>query len=136
MERILRIYLPSTALTFTATVFCTCAMNLFGGYESLSNRWVLQLLAYILLVELMDALLGRVEFKSYGAYFFAEIIPAYTLLLVFGYFGSWFAFTAEMLVRVTVLFLLIGTGVHVYFCGQGKRNAKEINRILQEKSNE
>lgn len=133
MKKIWKVYLPSSALTFTAVVLCTSAQNLLVGYEALSNRWILQLFGYILVVEVMDALLGKIEFGSYRGYFLTEAVISYGWMLAFGYFGNWFSFTGRMLVYITILFFLIFGGIHVYFYRRTKNDADEINRMLQEK---
>lgn len=133
MEKIWKVYLPSLALTFTAVVLCTSVLNLLEGYEALSNWWILQLFGYILVVEMLDALLGRIEFRSYRGYFLTEAVISYGWMLAFGYFGNWFSFTGGMLLYITVLFFLIFGGVHIYFCRRAKNDADEINRMLKQK---
>lgn len=133
MKRLLEVYLPSLAITFTAVVLCTSAFDLMEGYEALSNWWILQLFGCIAVVEVMDALLGRIEFRSYRGYFLTEAVIAYGWVLIFGYLGKWFPFTGGTLLYITVMFVLIFSGVHVYFCRRAKSNADEINRMLQEK---
>lgn len=132
-NRILGTYLPSLALTFTAVILCMSVLNLTRGYETLSYRWILQLCGYILVVEAVDAVLGRIEFKSYMGYFLAEAVISYGGMLAFGWLGNWFSFTAGSLFTVTVMFFLIFGAVHLYFIRRAKSNADEINRMLREK---
>lgn len=134
MERIFKIYLPSTAMTFSATILCACILNLMEGYGALSNWWILQLFGYILTIEVVDMLLENVEFKSYLGYFVTETVIAYGLLLAFGYFGRWFSFTVGRLLPVTVIFLLIYAGIHRYFYQMAKNDADEINRYCSDRT--
>lgn len=132
MERLLKTYLPSAALTFTLTLLFTCVWNLARGYEFLSSWWIMQVLGFILLVEGMDYLLGKVDFQQYWTYFLAETVLAYGLMLVFAYFGGWFSFTPGRILEVTMIFLIICLCIHGYFCKRAKQNVEEINRVLRE----
>lgn len=132
-KRFLEIYLPSITLTFTAVILCTSVLNLIQGYEGLSYRWILQLCGYILVVEAVDVVLGKIEFRSYLGYFLTEAVISYGCMLAFGYFGNWFSFTAGTLFTITVMFFLIFGAVHTYFFQRAKSNADEINQMLQEK---
>lgn len=134
MERMLKIYLPSAALTFTGVMLCTSVMNLLAGYEALSNRWILQVLGYIVSVEVLDCLLGRVAFKRYAVYFAVEAVAAYLLMLACAYAGKWFSFDIGEVIRVSILFFAIMGGIHAYFYRMAKSRANEINRMLREKS--
>ena len=42
MERIRNIYLPSTAITFTAVILCVSVLNLLEGCEYQNNIWILE----------------------------------------------------------------------------------------------
>lgn len=132
MERILKTYMPSAALTFTLTLLVTCIWNLCSGYEFLSSWWILQVLGFIVIVEIMDYLLGMINFQRYWTYFLAETLLAYGVMLIFAYFGGWFSFTPGRIFEVTVIFFIICFCIHGYFRKRAERNVEEINCILRE----
>lgn len=136
MERIRNIYLPSTAITFTAVILCVSVLNLLEDCEYQSNIWILEVFGYIVFMECMDALICRIEFKHYFGYFFAEAVVGYAVLFgIFGYFGNWFSYTSVRIVQVTVMYLLILAFVHYYFYRRSKSSADEINEMLKESGN-
>lgn len=78
-------------------------------------------------------LLGKIEFKSYVAYFLTEAALGYILfLVVVGYIGKGFSFTPGRITQVTIIYLLILAYVHYYFYRRTKRSAEEINELLKE----
>lgn len=132
MERIRNIYLPSTAITFTAVILCVSVLNLFEGCEYQNNIWILEVFGYIVFMEFIDALICRIEFKHYFGYFCVEAAAGYALLFgVFGYFGNWFPYTPIRILQVVVIYLLILGYVHYYFYRRSKRSADEINEMLK-----
>lgn len=136
MERIRTIYLPSTAITFTAVMLCVSIMNLLEGCEYQNNIWILEVFGYIVFMEFMDALICRIEFKHYLSYFFSEAIVGYAVLLgAFGYFGNWFSYTPFRIAQVTVIYLFILAYVHYYFYRRSKSSAEEINEMLKNAQN-
>ena len=108
MERIRKIYLPSTAITFMAVVVFVSIQNLLMGYENQSNLWILEVFGYIVFMEVMDVLICKVEFKSYLQYFLVEAVVGYVVLLFFlGYLGKWFSLEPGSLFQTTIIYLLI-----------------------------
>lgn len=133
MERIRNIYLPSTAITFTAVILCVSVLNLFEGCEYQNNIWILEVFGYIVFMEFMDVLICRIEFKHYLSYFFTEAVIGYVVLFgVFGYFGNWFSYIPVRILQITVMYLLILAYVHYYFYRCSKSSADEINEMLRE----
>lgn len=132
MERIFKICLPSAAITYTAVVLCVSLCNRLEGYEYQSNGWLLGIFGFIVLTEVLDMLLAKIEFRSYMAYFLTEAVLDYILFMVLvGYVGNSFPFTPGRIAQVTVIFLAIMALVHYYFYRVSKRNADEINDLLR-----
>lgn len=136
MKLLLKTYLPSASITFTAVVLFTAAMNLADGFSSLKNSWLLELFAFVLLADLLDFLLGKINFKSYPVYFLTEGVLFYLIMLCAGYFLGWFVFTPIMLLKVTAVFLLVFCLVHLYFRRLSRQTANEINASLQKQEKE
>lgn len=131
MERIKNIYLPSAAITFTMVLVFVSLQNLWMGYEYQSNIWILEVFGYIFSMEVVDALIGRIEFRHYLSYFAVEAVIGYVLLFaVFGYFGDWFSYTPGSVLQATILYLLILSFIHYYFYSRSKSSANEINEML------
>jgi len=134
MERIRNVYLPSAAIGFTLTILFVSVLNLVEGYEYQSNWWIVQVFAYIVVLEILDMALGKIEFKKYSTYFVVETVLGYLLLLgVFGYFGNWFSFTPRRIAQVTAIYLLVAGYIHYYFYRRARSNAEEINALLKER---
>lgn len=134
MERIRNTYLPSAAIGFTLTILSVSVLNLMEGNECQSNWWILEVFGYIIVLQLLDTLLDRIDFRSYFAYFVTEAVLGYGLLVVvFGYVGNWFSFTPIKIVQVTVLYILILAYIHFYFYRRAQRNAEEINELLKQR---
>ena len=133
MNRFLKTYIPSAAITFTATILLVSLLNLISGYEYQSNVWLWELFTFIVLIDAVDFLLAKINFKSYTAYYLTELIITYVIMLVVGYAGNWFAFTAFELLRTTAIYLSVFSLVHLYFYRRAKGNAEEINKYLNER---
>ena len=133
MDRIRNIHVPSTAICFTLTILCASVLNLLDGYEYQSNRWIVEVFVYIVVMQIVDIALGKIEFKKYITYFVAETALGYLLLFgVFGYFGNWFSYTPGRIVQVAVMYLLICMYIHFYFYRRARNKADEINALLKE----
>lgn len=131
MKRIIKTYIPSACITFTLTALFTCTSNLLHGNISMYNPWFLQVFAFILIIEALDFALGHVDFYSYPTYFITELILSYLALLLFGYFFSWFSFTIQSLLIISLIFLVVYTCVHLYFFKMAHIQANEINSLLE-----
>lgn len=133
MKRIINIYLPSAAMTFTMVLLGVSVLNLAEGCKYQNNIWILEVFGCIVLMEFLDVLLGKIEFKRYLSYFCAEAAAGYVLLfVVFGYFGNWFSYTPGRIAQITVMYLLVLACVHYYFYYRAKSSADEMNRMIKE----
>lgn len=135
MERFKNTYLPSTAFAFTAVMLCVCVLNLIEGYEYQNNWRILEVFGYIVVMELVDVLLSRIEFKHYLTYFLTEGVAGYGLFFgLFGYVGNWFSYTPKRMMQVTLIYILIFAALHYYFYRRAQSRADEINEMLKDRS--
>lgn len=130
MKRLLKTYIPSACITFTLTVLCTSIINLLQGHTAMYNQWFLQVLAFIIIIDLIDFAFGYVNFKTYASYAIIEMILSYAILLLFGHFCYWFSFTLQSLLPVNIIFLAVFASVHLYFYKISQMQADEINTLL------
>lgn len=130
MKQILKIYIPSACITFTLTALFTCTSNLLQGNTGIYNAWFLQMFVFIVAIDVLDFVLGYVNFKSYSTYFFTEFALTYIAMLCFGYLGNWFSFTLHNLVIISIIFIIVYSCVHFYFYKMSHLQADEINSLL------
>ena len=135
MNQIIKNYIPSFAITFTLVILYTGIMTLISGSGSLSMVFVAELSAYLLLAELIEGILDRINFKSMKTYLAAEAALMYGLLLLFAYYGEWIPFYMADILKLTLAFALIMSVVHAYFYRRARINAEQINRMLKEREN-
>lgn len=136
MSRITKIYLPSMSIAFFFTMVYICLANLASGSLFVDIRFIIGILGFIASAEVMDALLGNINFQSYRGYFIAETAAVYILLVVFAYYGNWIDFTVPALVCMTAAYLAIMSFLHFYFYRRSKQDADQINSLLNRKSRE
>ncbi len=130
MKQIFKIYIPSACITFTLTAVLTCISNLLQGNAGIYNAWFLQMFAFIVVIDVLDFVLGYINFKSYLAYFATEFVLAYIAMLGFGYLGNWFSFTLHNLIITSIIFVIVYSSVHSYFYKMSHMQAEEINNLL------
>ncbi len=133
MRKFVERYLFPASLTYTLTVLCVAAVNMMLGAAQPDNSWLLQVFLFIWLIEGVDFLMDRWEFQSFSVYVTVEFIISYCIFLVVSYFGKWMTFDVRGIARTTVIYLLIFIGIHVYFRCRLKKEAREINDLLQER---
>lgn len=133
MKQLIQTYLPSACITFTLSVLASAIYNLLLENPYQSQGWLLLLFSYIVVLDLVDYGLSYIDFHTYQAYFITEFIIFYILLLLVGYFGHWFAFTAPSLVAISLMYLVIYCCIHAYFCKLRKYEAEEINQLISSK---
>lgn len=131
MKRIIKTYIPSACITFTLTVLCTCTSNLLQGCTAMYNQWFMQIFAFIVVIDVLDFGLGYINFKTYTSYIITEMIIAYVIMLLFGYFGYWFSFTLKSLLLISIIFLVVYACVHSYFYKMSRMQVDEINAMLK-----
>ncbi|MBQ7944301.1 MAG: DUF3021 family protein [Lachnospiraceae bacterium] len=130
MKQLLKIYLPSTCITFTLSLLGTSILNLINGFPYQSNGWILLLFGFIVVIDLIDYGLSFIDFYSYKTYFVVELIVTYLLMLIAGFWGNWFSFTASSIISVSVVFLIVYCCVHGYFYKRARVEAEEINSLI------
>lgn len=130
MKQLIQTYLPSACITFTLSVLGSAIYNLLLGNPYQLQGWLLLLFVYIAVLDLVDYGLSYINFRTYQAYFVTELIIFYIFLLIVGYFGKWFTFTAPSLIAISSMFLVIYCCIHAYFCKLRKYEADEINQLL------
>lgn len=130
MKRILKTYIPSACITFTLTVLFNGISNMLQGHIATYYYWVLQMFAFIIVIDVIDFAFGYINFKTYCSYFVTEMIVTYGAMLLFGYFCHWFSFTIRNLLLMSIIFFAVYACVHSYFYKMAHIQADEINRLI------
>lgn len=130
MYKLVKVYLPGTAIMFTLVMLSNVIINaLYGGFNDY-HQMTLELLGFIILLEVLDKLISKVNFKTYRAYFITTFIVMYSVYLAVGYVFHWFDFNVVNLIVVTIPFTLIFIGMHCYYRYLSKKEAEQINKLL------
>ena len=133
MNHIRKIRIPSTCMVFTLTILSSCIWNMARGiYLDGFVFFVLEFFGFLVVTQIVSDFIGRLNFKKYMHYFFAEMLIIYAAMLLFAYIGHWFSFEAGNLAITTVIFWAIGAYVHHHFRSMQKAEAEEINKLLRE----
>lgn len=133
MSQTIKKYISSTAIAYMVIVLYSSVSNLLtghgkGGYTAA----LLELLAFLIMAQFIDALIYRIEFKSFAVHFLVETAVLYPLSMLAAYVGRWFEFYLSNIIWNTGIYLLIMCVVHLYFYWDMKSQSDELNRILKE----
>ena len=89
-----------------------------------------ELYLFLVAARILDRLLQKISFRTYPAYFLAELVLIYPVMLLFARLGGWFQFHLENLTVFTVLYAILMALVHAGYYLLSRKNADEINRLL------
>ena len=108
MKRLLRTYLPSSAIAFTIVILFSVIFNLIlRKHDALSSIFVLELAGLILLIQFVSAVCDRIPFQSQKAYQITFYALEYVIVLIAGFLLNWAAFTISSFLYTTLLWLFI-----------------------------
>ena len=131
MKRLLRTYLPSSAIAFTIVILFSVIFNLIlRKHDALSSIFVLELAGLILLIQFVSAVCDRIPFQSKKAYQITFYALEYVIVLIAGFLLNWAAFTISSFLYTTLLWLFIAFLIDRYFTAVHRHEAEEINRLI------
>lgn len=133
MKKMILFRIQAISFYFTATVLISSLSNLSEGFASMSNLGLVEMFGFIVLCNIVDIFMNKIDFKSYFSYLFTESCIIYMLFLLFSYFTNWFEFTPIRLIHVTLLFILITAIGYYYFYQRHKMTSDEVNQLLKER---
>lgn len=136
MNRMLNTFIARGTLIFTAAIVLIACFNLADGYTGIEYSFVLEILALIVCLEILDFAFSKAEFRSRVFYLAAEFAVMYLFYLAFAWFGHWFGFSPDKLVLGSAVFVFLFAAVHLYYHFELKLESREINNRLKKKNTE
>lgn len=128
MKNLLLVRIPSICICFTTIILLDVIFSLLFGYHT--SAFPLVMFFWLAVCQLIDHLMSKINFKSWGLYCIAESAALYLLsLLVFRAF-FWEAVSLSNLLPFTIIFLITVVCVFSYFGRRQKILADEINSLL------
>jgi hypothetical protein len=127
-----RIFLPSVALSFMYTTLFASIINLLQGHRESSNIFNLQLLIFLVAINVMNYLLLKIPFSSFRMYVVVEGVLFYLFFIAVSYAFNWSNYKnlATFIIN-SLLFFLIYTLVQCYFYKLVVKEAEDINRLIK-----
>ncbi|MDO5520954.1 MAG: DUF3021 family protein [bacterium] len=137
MNAILKKYLPGLSMGFSIVVLAGCGMKLVTGDELNGFAlFIIELAGYLVMAALVDALVARINFKSYLSNFICETAILYPITLITAWIGSWFGMRLKNIVFFSIMFIVIMAVIHIYFYYMMKQEAEQINEYLRVRKKE
>lgn len=134
MNRLLNTFVARGTLIFTAAIVLITCFNLTDGHTSIKYSLVLEILALIVCLEILDFAFSKAEFRSRTLYLTAEFAAMYFCYLVFARLGNWFRFVPDKLILGSSVFAVLFAAVHLYYHFELKQESCEINNRLKKKN--
>lgn len=134
MRQFLGIYTSRAALIFSLAVIFTVLINLLRGNTQGNYVFLLELLGFVVVLEIIDYFISKLRFPSRFIYIASEFTIMYVSFLIFSYWGHWFSFHVEHLIFFTFVFLALFSLVHFYYHITLNHEAAAINRKLMKKN--
>ena len=134
MKDIFSILISSVCICFTLVTFFSSALNLLhsGGTDMYAIS-ILLIFVWLVLCQLIDAAICRIDFKKWIHYCITESLILYLATLVFCRVFYWHSFTVRQLIMYTVVFAFVDIFIFSYFRKRQEMRADEINRLLNKK---
>lgn len=132
MNKFMKIYLPGTCIVFTLGMLSTIIINALYGDFGFYHIYMLEFLGCIILFQILDQVIAKINFKTYKSYFITEYTVMLCVYLVVGALFNWFNFNLKSAIVIAIPFTLIFLGIHYYFRGVFKREADQMNQLLKQ----
>ena len=134
MKDIISIRIPSICICFTLVTVANSALNLLhsGGTDMYSVS-ILLIFVWLVLCQLIDAAICRIDFKKWIHYCITESLILYLATLVFCRVFYWHSFTVRQLIMYTVVFAFFYIFKFYYLRKRKEMRAGEKNRNINKK---
>lgn len=133
MRMLFSTHVTRAAVTFSLSVVVVAAVNLLGGHSQVEYVFLLEVLGFTAVLEGIDCLVAKLQFKTRFAYTACEFAVMYAVYLACAYLGHWFGYRPENFVICTLIFLALFVLIHWSYHMALKNDADTINRRLTEK---
>ena len=129
MKNLLWNWIPSTCICFTLIVLANWGLDLLWGNEV--SPFLLVLFVWLVACQLIDTLIGRIEFRKRSHYCIAESVVLYLLSLFISRMFFWKGMDVSIFVAFTVIFLFTDGFIFWYFRKRQEIQAEEINELIR-----
>lgn len=120
--------IPSLCICFTLITLTSALIDMLRGAPSGAALPILFL--WLAACQLVDILLGKINFKKWMHYCLAESALLYLLSLLFFRLLYWESFSLQRLLSFTAIFLVTDIFIFWYFRKRRQLQAAEINALL------
>nr|WP_319487750.1 DUF3021 family protein [uncultured Caproiciproducens sp.] len=134
MNKMWNVYLSRAAAAFTASFVFTALFNMMQGNMQGNYIFSLELLGFIVVIEIIDYVMAKFQFKSQAIYFISVFTLMYLCFLAFSYFGNWFRFTIGHFFLFSLVFVILFLLLHLYYRLALKSDAANINNKLKKRN--
>lgn len=132
MKKVFRVYLPAFTLAFTIIVLFAAIHNLINGYTKDGFLYfILEVVGYLAIAVVIDCLVGKINFRKYAVHCLTEIIVLYPVTIGIAVWGNWFPVNPLNMVGCSCIYAGIMILLHYYFYLVSRKQAEEINELLQ-----
>ena len=134
MNKLLSVRIPSICICFTLITIANSALQVLysRGLDGYTAS-VLYLFLWLILCQLIDAAVCRIEFRKWSHYCLTESLLLYLSTLVFCRVFYWDSLTIRQLATYTAVFLLVDISIITYFRKRQAMRAEEINELLHKR---
>ncbi|AOZ97760.1 hypothetical protein [Butyrivibrio hungatei] len=129
-------FFESIAFYYTLAVIICMIWNLAIGKTETENRFLVGLFLYVILCHAIDIFLGSIDFKYSFSYHCLSFCAYFVFLLAFGVLFNWFTFETSQVIKLFCIALPIYIMGYKHNFSIEKKEADEINKILNEKKEE
>lgn len=134
MNKLVSVRVPSICICFTLITIANSALQVLysRGLDGYTAS-VLYLFLWLIICQLIDAVVCRIEFRKWSHYCLTESLILYLATLVFCRIFYWNSLTLRQLAAYTAVFLLVDISIFTYFRKRQDMRAEEINELLHKR---
>lgn len=134
MKKNLMSCLPHIFAYYSLIIFATSIYNLLIGNTLMDISYLVELFVFLAVFFFIEPAFSSINFKSFWSWAIVETASVYVLFLIFAYIFKWIRFTAEELIPVSILFVLIAIiGIYYINC-QHRLRTKELNELIHKQN--
>lgn len=128
MKNLLFVRIPSICICFTLITLGDVIFSLLSGYNA--SPYPLVLFLWLAACQVIDQLMGKINFQKWSRYCITESVLLYVLSLLFCLLFLWGGFALSSFIVFTVIFLITDICVFWYFHKRQQIQADQINELI------
>ncbi|MBH1941730.1 DUF3021 family protein [Mobilitalea sibirica] len=134
MNKIRKIHLPAISMAFTLAILFSATITLLRGNDTTGIfASVMQMLGFVVALQIINVFISRIRFRKYYQYYLSNFFIMYAFFISVAYVFHWFGFRLENIILNTIIFIFIFTFIQHHFYKLLKKEADEINALLDNK---